>query len=98
MANDVTLNPIVLDTVTATAHTTNYFEVLAIRWTSASTADTIVIQDQDGNKKWQGIGAGANHTEESHWSDQHPLRFNGLKVSTLDAGTVMIYTRQKPPV
>jgi len=98
MANDVTVDPIFIDTVTATVHLTNYFEVLGIRWTSASTADAVDIQDQNGNSKWASIGAGANHVEESHWPVEHPLRFNGLKVPTLGAGRIYIYTKQKPPV
>lgn len=98
MANAVSGNPLVIDTATATALLTVRFEALAVRWASASTADTVDVQDQNGNTKWASVGGGANNVEESHWEADYPLIFNGLKVPTLDAGTVYIYTKQKPPV
>lgn len=98
MANQVSAYPITIDTVSAVSAVSTLFNAVVIRWTSASTADTVVLQDKDGNLKWQSVGKTANHTEESTFPVEHPLTFNGLTVPTLGTGTIIIYTKEKDPV
>lgn len=97
MANDITLNPIVVDTATDAIIVSGTFVVDFIRWTSGGSAgDLVTIQDKDGNKKWATVAGGTNYVEESHF--RKPLIFNGLKVPTLQAGTIYIYVADAIPV
>lgn len=98
MANVLTGFPLVVDTVTDVSMVSKLFNVTTIRWTSASTADTCVLKDKDGNTRWQSIGNGANYKEESSFPVDRPLVFNGLMVQTLGSGTVFIYTKENDPV
>lgn len=98
MSNVVTGYPLVIDTVTAVSLVSTLFNAVAIRWTSASLADTCVLQDKDGNVRWQSVGQNASNVEQSNFPVEHPLTFNGLTVPTLGLGTVFIYTREKDPV
>ena len=98
MANSATGYPLSVDTVTAVSIVSKLFNALVIRWTSGSLADTCVLKDKDGNIRWQSVGGIANYAEESRFPPDHPLTFNGLSVTTLGAGTVYIYTKEKDPV
>ena len=98
MANSLTGYPLVVDTVSDVSMVSKFFNALVIRWTSASTADTCVLKDKDGNVRWQSVGSLAKYKEECNFPVEHPLTFNGLSVTTLGAGTVYIYTKEKDPV
>lgn len=98
MAISVTTNPFIIDAISATALVTKQFNVIAIRWTSGSLADTAVLQDQNANPIWQSVGTIANNVEQSNFPVDRPLTFNGLKVPTLGAGTIFIYTKENDPV
>jgi hypothetical protein len=100
MANDLTANPIVLDTVSATSLTTRQFAVVKIRWYAPGAAATnaVNITDGAGTSKWRSIATGANYVEESSWDIDAPLVFDGLKVPTLASGTVYLYLKGKVPV
>lgn len=94
MANDVTGVPFIIDTVTATAITNDKFFVQGIVWASASVADTVVVADEDGNTKWAATQGTTNTNVNKDFNP--PLFFNGLKVATLDTGTVYLYVRFGP--
>lgn len=100
MANDITLNPIVLDTVSTTSLTTRQFAVVKIRWyaPSASAGNAVSITDSAGTVKWQSIATGSNYVEESSWDLDAPLEFSGLKLPTIATGTVYLYLKGKVPV
>ena len=98
MANSLSEYPLKIDTVTDVSMVSKPFNAVVVRWTSASLADTVVLKDKDGNVRWQSVGQNASNVEESNFSPDHPLTFNGLSVTTLDAGTVYIYTKEKDPV
>jgi hypothetical protein len=62
MANQVTLNPIVLDS--AGVVSTNPVTIKAIQVSFAATADTVLLSDSDGNEVYRAIcdttGGGLN--------------------------------------
>ena len=98
MAIAVSTNPFFIDAISAVALVTKPFSVVKIRWTSAALNDTAVLQDQNGNPLWQASQDVALKKDESDWSPDRPLMFNGLKVPTLGSGTIMIYTKENDPV
>lgn len=100
MANDVTRNPLVLDTATANILLTKRFTVLKIRWVSegANAGDNVVLEDQDGNKVWESVAAGADYVESESWPWEKPLGFNGLAPPTLDSGTIYMYVKEGVPL
>jgi hypothetical protein len=100
MANDITTNPIALDTVSATSLTSRQFAVVKIRWyaPSASAGNAVSITDSSGTVKWSSVATGSNYVEESSWDLDSPLVFDGLKVPTLATGTVYLYPKGKVPV
>lgn len=93
MANNTAGTPYIIDTVTDTAITTNGFFCYALAWTSASTADGISIKDEDGTVKYASVGSVANYSERFTFPNDHPLYFNGLKVTTLDSGKIYLYVK-----
>lgn len=93
MANVTSGDPFIIDTATDTAIFTDDFLVYAIAWTSASVADTILVEDEDGVVKYSSSGTIANHSEHFAFPSGYPLRFNGLKVPTLSAGKVYLYVK-----
>lgn len=95
MANVVTGNPFVIDTVTSTAIIAagNYFDIYAIRLVSGSLADTCLVEEADGTDKWASTGSAAGHTDQTQFNP--PLQFNGLKVTALDSGRVFIYVNKR---
>jgi len=99
MANDLTGNPLYIDTASANALLTSRIEVLTIRWysPSASAGHTVIVQDQDGNEKWPSVAAGSNHVEESKWFPDHPLVMSGLLIPTLASGRLLIHVKGRIP-
>ena len=102
MANDITLNPIVVDVESATNITTGTFKIYMIRWVSASAGagDLVTVQDKNGNFKWGSVAAGSNYVEQSHLVDENgkSLIFEGLKVPTLGSGTLYFYISSSIPI
>ena len=98
MANDITFNPIIVDTASSTAVTTKTFVAIMLRWVGATTAGhTASVQDTNGKVRWASEATGANYVEETHF-DGKPMIFEGLKVPTLGSGTVYIYVSDKIPI
>lgn len=97
MSNNLTANPISLDTAGSTVLLQQAFTVKAIIWyaPAASAGSTVSLQDKDGNVIWPSVASGANYKEESKWFE-HPLLFNGLKMPTLDSGTIYLYWVKAP--
>ena len=94
MANVTTGNPFIIDTETATAivATGNIFEVWGLVWSSGSLDDSVLAAEADGIVKWRAKGAAANARIADHMAQ--PIKFNGLKVSTLNSGVLYIYVRR----
>lgn len=99
MANDITSNPIVIDTAATTALTTVTFHVTAIRWVSASASagDAISLKNAAGKEVYATVASGSNYVEESHF-DRPPIRFVGLIPATVGSGTVYLYVDGKVPI
>jgi hypothetical protein len=94
MANNITGNPFVLDTVTdSMIPTGTVFDVFAIRWTSGSLADAISLQDAAGAVKWSATGTTASNVDETVFPAGLSVQFNGMKIPTLGAGKVYVYHR-----
>jgi len=101
MANDITGNPLKVDTASSTALSSYNFTAWMIRWVGATTAGhTISVQDKNGNVKYASEASGANYVEESHLVSpkNESLIFNGLKVPTLGSGIIFIYTDSGTPI
>ena len=94
-SNVLTQNPIIVDTVAATALITGYFEVVAIRWHSCGTAGhDAIVQNAAGTVKWQAnCSTSTLQDEQSSWPVDAPLRMQGLLVPTLGSGTLLIYVK-----
>ena len=88
MANNLTANPWVVDTPSATPIFRTYAKLRHIEFTSyAVDADNCVVNDQNGVTVWVGNGNPALESERSGsigW-------VNGVVVPTLTAGKVLIY-------
>lgn len=95
MANVTTGNPFLIDTVTETAIIASgtHFQLFALQWTSASLADSLSVQEADGTVKYVGKGDIANYSERMSWPSEAPVKFNGLKVPTLDTGILRMYIK-----
>lgn len=97
MANDVTSNPIIIDTAAATALTSYAFTATKIRWVGATTAGhQAIVQNGNGIVKFSAEAVGANYTESEHFDP--PLIFSGLIVPTLSSGTIYIYVASSIPI
>jgi len=92
MANDTSGNPFTIDTVTDTAITTDRFVCHSLVLVSAAADDQVAVLEADGTKKW--AGEALNSTNVPHYFNP-PLRFNGLKVTTIDGGTLYMYVKLK---
>ena len=95
MANDLTSNPWILDTVTALVTSDDLF-IRAIKWNPGAAAiagNQVILQDKNGKEFWRGDATGANgefvfnpaSTNLTGWKVQ------GLKVPTIAAGRISIY-------
>lgn len=94
MANDLTGNPFKVDTATGVSATAaNFtFHVYDIILTSASASGTALVQDADGNLKWE-ASYGADIPANIHDHFDPPIVFNGLTVPTLTSGTLKLYVK-----
>lgn len=95
MANNVTSNPLIIDS-TGTLVVTGQMNVQKIRWVSPVANKTITLKDRKGAVKFQYVtGAGATPTEPVVVPDSDfnpPLPMDGLTVEDISsAGTVHIY-------
>ena len=98
MSNDITDNPLALDTASATAVTTKIFTVSKIRWVyeGAVAGDNVIITDNGGITKFETVASGANYVESETF--EPPLVFAGLKATTLAGGKVYLYVASSIPI
>ena len=92
MVNDITTNPIIVDTADATAEIISYSAMVSsVRWVADATAnDQAVIQDGNGNVKWSSLASGVNYVEAEKDFEPHLWIQDGLVVPTLESGTLYI--------
>lgn len=92
MSNNVTRNPLYIDTASATAVITGRIEITKIRWVSASAAagHQCVIQDGAGLPVWESVAPADDHIDSDGWTDDNPLVVVGVTVPTLSSGAVYI--------
>ena len=97
MSNDLTGNPLYIDSASATALATQRLDVLKIRWVSktASAGDQAVVQHQTAAPVWESCAVGANYIDSDAWEKDNPLILNGLLVPTLTTGALYIYVHNR---
>jgi hypothetical protein len=95
MSNDVTGNPLIIDTTSVTPITLRRLEITSIRWqsTAASAGHTCVVHSSNNRVIWSSVATGSNYVEAEHWSVEAPLVADGLTVATLSSGTLYITVR-----
>lgn len=100
MSNDLTGNPLVIDTAASSVLVTRRLEILRMRWVakSASAGDDLDVHDGDGVSRWASVASSSNYVESEGWHPDYPLVITGLIVPTIDSGTLYIYLRDKKPV
>ena len=92
MANDLTVNPMRVDTAAATVLFANPMKIKSLRIMTegvSAAGDDFEVQDSDNNTIWKGTASGAEYTEEvllERWVK------NGIKVPTLAAALVLFIT------
>ena len=94
MANDLTGNPLKIDTADPGAIITTDIKISKIRWVGATTAGhQAVVHDQNSNLFWESICPGDNYVEESDFTttNQNKRTIHGLIVPTLGSGKLYIY-------
>lgn len=91
MANDLTRNPWVVDTASATAILTDWADVRSIQWIGATTSGhEAIVQDQNNVVLWKRASQGANQNFDTEFEGRWGRRVNGLLVPTLGSGTLYI--------
>ena len=97
IANDLTGNPWVVDTASATPITTDDVYLDTIRWVGATTAGhQAIVKDNKGTPDtiYEGLASGANFIDERSFGAEYagPRRVvGGLSVTTLGSGKLYIY-------
>ena len=92
MANDLTANPWVVDTASATAITADKIRVDKFRWIGGTTAGhTCIVKNSAGKTVWSSIAAGANFIDDSSNASAHLFDCKGIAVTTLASGILYIY-------
>lgn len=94
MSNDLGHIPWKIDTATDVSATASgvYFELHDIILTSASASGAAVVQDVNGNLKWEWSGDAVVYNTHDHFDP--PIVFNGLTVPTLSSGTLKLYIKR----
>lgn len=94
MANDLTMNPWVLDSASGTNIVEGDVLVLKVRWTEATTpGHAVEIQHGNGKPAWRSVAASGNNIEE----DPEPFWCRGgIKLATLGSGKVYLYVKESP--
>lgn len=92
MSNDFTNSPLLIDTASQDALTAKRLEIMWIRWCapSATAGQACAIKTAAGRSLWYSTATGNNYIEAEHWTSTDPLIADGLKVTTLDSGTLYI--------
>jgi len=92
MANNMTRNPLYVDTPSATPVATSRLDIVKIRWVAASAVagDQCIIQDANGDPVWESVAPADDHIDSDAWDSDNPLVIIGLKVPTLGSGNLYI--------
>ena len=105
MANVLTQNPIIVDTLSAAALITQPLRVKKIRWVPAATGavdDEVIVKNKHGAVMWRNlitdIGT-VGQVLEAVESDFEDFVIDGLLVDTLtsSSGSLFIYVNDNPP-
>jgi hypothetical protein len=88
MANDLTKNPLKIDTA-ATILTGKAFRVRSFRWVAktAQAGNELIVEDTAGRVVFHSVAAAANHMDVYMPGD---MIVNGLVVDTIAAGVLYI--------
>ena len=94
MANTLTGNPLIVDTVTATTHIAGSITPTLVYWVGATAGHDLTIKDKGGVTRMVAKAVTAADVLP------FPPRFTmgGLGVTTLGSGTLYIYFREKAPL
>lgn len=100
MSNDLTTNPIVIDTPGTAVLLTSNLYVQSVRWviTASGTAgEQAVITDKDSKVVWEAVNTltGGFFDEEAQLDMHKPWK--GLRVPTLGHGKLYITLKHAPP-
>jgi hypothetical protein len=95
MANDVTQNPLVIDSAGAgdVLAASQRADIIGFWWDNAAavTADAVSVTDTAGKKIWSASIVTSLSAGPAGYSLPNPLRVKGVKVPTLTRGTLYIY-------
>lgn len=93
MANQITGNPIILDTPGGGILTIRRFSVYLVRWVApaAVAGHQVRIYDSNGREKWASVANGTNYVEADHLQDRED--WQGFDLQVLDTGRLFLYTR-----
>lgn len=92
MSNNVDGNPYILDTASGSLVTARRLRIQSIRWVSpsASAGHAVSVQTALGRVVFSTSATGSNYVEAQNWPEESPLIADGLKVPTLDSGSLYI--------
>jgi hypothetical protein len=91
MANDLTGNPLKVDTAAAiTTHPTHVFRMV---WTPTTAGDDILVEDNGGSDLWAYKAIAADSNQAIAYEREFNSQVNGITVTTIDHGTLYIYIR-----
>ncbi len=97
MANDITGNPLILDTAASTVLTTHNIEPTLIRWVGGTTAaHTCVVTNAAGIVIWASVANAASFIDQTIFPPE--FNFSGLVMLTLASGKLYIYHAGPVPV
>lgn len=100
MANDITQNPIILDSAGSSVVTSSFLRVVAVVWNSGASGvagDQCLLKDKSGKVKVDLALNIAKGSEYLVFPDNHPLLMHGIIATTITHGTVYVYTQQAAP-
>ena len=104
MSNDVSQNPLIVDTAAATAIITQPIRVSKIYWDAVghATDDHVAqVKDKGGKVKWKrtltSLGTVGELVNGQEISFDPPLTLDGLIVDTLGGGVLYFYLQDNPP-
>lgn len=91
MANDLTGNPMLVDTAAEiTTHPTHVFRMI---WTPTTAGDDILVEDNGGANLWAYKALAADANEGIEYERELDCQVNGITVTTIDNGTLYIFIR-----
>lgn len=89
MANDLTKNPWIVDTASATNLTDDKMRLRSIRWTGATAGNAATVADGAGRTIWSSLAEGPNIPQVKDFPERG-LDVAGLRVPTLASGTLYL--------